>query len=496
MIKIKSLSKTYKLEDVTFDALKNINLEIGQGEFVIVLGQSGCGKSTLLNIIGGMDIPTSGSVEVAGRNLASLKTDQLARYRREKIGMIFQKFNLVNDATVIENVRMPLKFSGRSDKEETRIAKEALEIVGLTNKTKSLPKKLSGGQQQRVAIARALVNSPEILLCDEPTGNLDSKTGEEIIELLSDLNKKWQTVIMVTHNEAYTKYADRVIRMLDGEIISQKSSGKPKPVAKVSDSKKGKNISLLSQLKMAVKNLKRRKLRFILTSFGIAIGAMAVVILVSFGAGLQKEVNDQLKASSQVEEITVAGEKVSEVSFSVGTDFTKTDKKPLNDSTISMLEKLPNVEAVYVEAALNGELRSGDKKAKLYLQGMMPLKYVKDSDKEKVKYGNFFTADDENGIILPYGQAVALGFDDPANSIGKEVTVSSRGQDFKTKIIGVIGKDEKFAFNTFVPGKVAENWLKVVKAENLKNENPDLYDEVIARASDPGKVPELSLIHI
>lgn len=143
MIEIKNLSKTYKLEDVTFDALKNIDLEIKRGEFVLILGQSGCGKSTLLNIIGGMDNPSSGIVEVDGKNLANFKSDQLARYRREKVGMIFQKFNLVNDASVIENVKLPLKFAGRSEKDETEIAKETLKIVGLTSKIKSLPKKLS-----------------------------------------------------------------------------------------------------------------------------------------------------------------------------------------------------------------------------------------------------------------------------------------------------------------------------------------------------------------
>jgi len=491
MIEIKNLKKIYKIDNQDFEALSGIDLSINAGEFVVILGQSGCGKSTLLNILGGMDAPTSGSIKVNSRDLSSEKPDRLAKYRREEVGMIFQKFNLINDATVLENVKMPLKFSGQSQRTQTKIAMEVLESVGLREKAKSLPKKLSGGQQQRVAIARALINNPQVLLCDEPTGNLDSKTGEEILALLKKLNSQGRTIIMVTHNETYEKFADKVIKMLDGKIISQKTNAVKKSENKIENHLTDKNIGFRSRFSIAIKNLKRRKLRFFLTSFGITIGAMAIVILVSFGAGLQKEVDDQLKAYSQVEEVTVTGEKVNEVSFSVGTDFAKTEKKNLNDSTISDLEKMPNIESVYTEANLYGELIYNDKAANLYIQGLPPLKYVKQETKDKVEYGNFLTSDDENGVVVPYGQAVALGFNNPKDAAGKEVKIKVDGKEFTTKIVGVLGQNEKFAYYTLASNKTALDWFKQTKEEELKKDNPDIYNSIIARAGDTSKVSDV-----
>ena len=493
MIEIKNLKKTYKIEDQDFEALSSINLSINSGEFVVVLGQSGCGKSTLLNILGGMDVPTSGSVKVNNRDLSSEKPDQLAKYRREEVGMIFQKFNLINDATVLENVKMPLKFSGQNQKMQTKIAMDVLESVGLTEKAKSLPKKLSGGQQQRVAIARALVNNPQILLCDEPTGNLDSKTGQEIIELLKKLNDDGHTIIMVTHNEAYEKYADKVVKMLDGAIISEKNAKSKLTENKVERNFNIKNINSRSRFSIALKNLKRRKLRFFLTSFGIAIGAMAIVVLVSFGAGLQREVTDELKSYSQVEEINVTGEKRDVVNFSVGTDFAKTETKDLNDATIADLEKIANVEAVYPDISISGEMIYEDKTSIAYGQGLPPLKYVKQTTKDKVKYGSFVTSDDENGVVIPHGQAVALGFSDPTKAIGAEVTIKSKEDDkeFKTKIVGVLGEDEKFSYYTYIPMKTANDWFKQIKTAELAKTSPNLYNAIIVRANDTSKVAEI-----
>ncbi len=493
MIEIKSLSKSYLTEDTNFMALSEVNLKIEGGEFVVILGQSGCGKSTLLNILGGMDKPSDGQVLIDGHDLAKKRNDQLAKYRREEVGMIFQKFNLINDASVLENVKMPLKFSGKSDKEQTEIAKKVLASVGLSEKIKSLPKKLSGGQQQRVAIARALVNSPKILLCDEPTGNLDSKTGEEIINLLVDLNRQGYTIVMVTHNEAYAKNAHRVVKMLDGEIISDELNSKLTLPEEASSRKTSKNISYKTTFGLATKNLKRRKLRFFLTSFGIAIGAMAIVILVSFGAGLQKEVMSQLESVSQVEEISVTGEKIDSINFSVGTDFAKKQKKNLNDATVAELEKISNVEAVYPETSIYGEMINGDKLSVAYGTGLTPIKYVKQEMKDKVKFGRFTENDDENGVVIPYGQAVALGFDNPADSIGKEVKIKANGGDkeFTTKIIGVFGQDEKFVYNTLIPQKTALNWYKEIKADELKKSDPSLYNSITVRANDTSKVSEI-----
>lgn len=495
MITINNLNKSYKSDDIDLQALDNINLNIQSGEFVIIIGQSGCGKSTLLNLLGGMDIPNTGFIEVDKHKLLKKNSDKLAKYRREEVGMIFQKFNLINDATVLENVKLPLKFSGKSEKEQTKIAKEILEKVGLTSKIKSLPKKLSGGQQQRVAIARALVNYPKILLCDEPTGNLDSKTGEDIMSLLHTLNEQGITIIMVTHNQDYTKYANRVIKMLDGKIISDDKNKTKLPSVKF-EKKSTKNISPKAKIALVFKNLRRRKLRFFLTSFGIAIGAMAIVILVSFGAGLKREVLNQLESASQAEEITVTGTKNNEFNFSGGVDFVKKNSKELNDETIINLKEINGVEDVYPIISFSGEMLYKDKTSVFYGEAISPIKYIKQKNKNKITYGTYLQKDDENGVIIPFGQAIALGFNNPQDSIGKEVIIKSKTKDieFKSIIIGVINKDENNAYSTLIPYQTATNWLKQIKTDELKKDIPDIYAALTVRAVDTSKVSTIKQV--
>lgn len=491
MIEIKNVSKIYNFDEVELKALNKINLNIERGEFVVILGQSGCGKSTLLNILGGMDKPTEGEVIVEGKNLALKKTDGLARYRREKIGMIFQKFNLINDMSIIENIMIPLKFSGMSEKKQQKIAMEMLKKVGLGNRAKSLPSKLSGGQQQRVAIARALVNNPEILLCDEPTGNLDSKTGDEIISLLQELNREGHTVIMVTHNQDYGKFADRVVRMLDGDIIENSIKKVKKEQARF-ESSQTKTINQISRFRLAVKNLKRRKLRFFLTSFGVAIGAMAIVILVSFGAGLQQESNKQLKDFSQVEEINVTGEKSADVTFQVGVEFAKGTKKTLNDQTIADLKAVPNVADVYTTPNLSGEMKYNDKTSIVYGEGLRPLQYVKDETKNKINFGSFISSDDDKSVVIPFAQAEALGFSNPQEIIGKTVKINVENKkDYDVVIIGVYGKNEKMSYATYFSNKFADSIFRDIKAEELAKPDPSLYDSITVRAKDSASVTDI-----
>jgi len=197
-------------------ALKNINLSINKGEFVAIIGPSGSGKSTLLNIIGGLDRPSEGKVYVDGQDIFKLNDARISKYRNKKIGFVFQFFYLEPTYTVLENVMLPLIFS-KSNSRELK-AKEAIEKVGLTHKIGNKGNELSGGERQRVAIARAIVNNPSLLLCDEPTGNLDSKTGISIMNLLKTLNKEGKTIVLVTHNLEYLSFVDRVIKIKDGEL--------------------------------------------------------------------------------------------------------------------------------------------------------------------------------------------------------------------------------------------------------------------------------------
>lgn len=220
MIEMKNVSKIYNMGKEKVIALDDVSLKINKGEFVAIVGPSGSGKSTLMHIVGGLDSPTNGHISIEGNDISKLKDKKLSKYRNEKIGFVFQAFNLENSQTALENVMMPLIFAGVSKKERKERAKKALEIVGLSNLEKHKPNEMSGGQRQRVSIARALVNNPQIVFADEPTGNLDSKSGESIMSLFHEINDNGFTVIMVTHNPEEANRAKRVIEIKDGRIIS------------------------------------------------------------------------------------------------------------------------------------------------------------------------------------------------------------------------------------------------------------------------------------
>lgn len=219
LIELQDLSKLYGFGDATTVALDEVNLSIQKGEFVAVMGPSGSGKSTLMNIIGLLDRPTHGNYSLSGRQVARLRTNQRARNRRDKIGFIFQSFNLLPRMTAIENVALPLAYKGMTQGRRLKRASLLMERVGLQDREYYLPRQLSGGQAQRVAIARALVTSPDVLIADEPTGNLDSASSRLVMELLSELHQSGHTIIMVTHNPELTRYANRVVYMQDGAIV-------------------------------------------------------------------------------------------------------------------------------------------------------------------------------------------------------------------------------------------------------------------------------------
>lgn len=218
LIEIRKVSKIYNSGEEAVNALSEVDLDIEEGEFVSVMGPSGSGKSTLLTILGGLNHPTQGEVIVDEIPIYKLPLEKLADFRREFLGFVFQSFQLIPYLTVIENVMLPLSITNKSNQEQKRVAQEIIEKIGLKGKEKRLPDQLSGGEQERVAIARALVNSPPILLADEPTGNLDSKTGKEIMELFKSLNHEGQTIVMVTHNPENTKFSTRTIFLKDGRI--------------------------------------------------------------------------------------------------------------------------------------------------------------------------------------------------------------------------------------------------------------------------------------
>ena len=224
LIRLEGLGKVFYTDEVETHALSDIHLEIKKGEYVAISGPSGCGKSTLLSILGLLDSPTSGAYNLNGQTVQDLGAAQRARIRNREIGFIFQSFNLIGDLSVYENVELPLTYRGMRAAERKERSMKALERVGMGHRAKHLPSQLSGGQQQRVAVARALVGEPSILLADEPTGNLDSRNGEAVMELLRDLHRSGSTICMVTHDNRFSRHAERSVHLFDGRVVSEEEA--------------------------------------------------------------------------------------------------------------------------------------------------------------------------------------------------------------------------------------------------------------------------------
>ncbi len=220
MIKIQNICKVFRTDEIETTALDNVNFEIKDGEFVAIMGPSGCGKSTLLNILGLLDNPTSGSYELLGQEVGQLKEKDRTKFRKGNIGFVFQSFNLIDELNVYENIELPLRYMDYSAAERREKVEAVMKRMSISHRAKHFPQQLSGGQQQRVAIARAVVANPKLLLADEPTGNLDSKNGKEVMDLLSELNREGTTIVMVTHSQRDAAIAQRTIDLFDGQIVS------------------------------------------------------------------------------------------------------------------------------------------------------------------------------------------------------------------------------------------------------------------------------------
>jgi putative ABC transport system ATP-binding protein len=221
MIRTVGLRKLYTTEEVETTALDNVNMEVGEGEFVAIMGPSGCGKSTLLNLLGLLDTPSEGEYWILGHEVSKYRERQRANVRKANIGFVFQSFNLIDELTVYENVELPLLYLGMSSRDRKIRVNEVLDHMAISHRAKHFPQQLSGGQQQRVAVARAVIARPRLILADEPTGNLDSRHGEEVMDMLTELNEAGTTVIMVTHAPAYAEYSHRIVHLFDGKIVSE-----------------------------------------------------------------------------------------------------------------------------------------------------------------------------------------------------------------------------------------------------------------------------------
>lgn len=355
LLEAKNINKYYKLKDgEKFHVLDNINLAFNTGELVAIIGESGSGKSTLMNLIGGLDSDYTGELFVNGKDIRNLRRKELARYRKNQVGFIFQSFNLIGHLSVLDNVTIAMTLSNVRKKERIKHAKEILTELGLEKHINKKPNQLSGGQKQRVAIARALINDPEIIIADEPTGSLDSKTTMQVLEIMKDIAKRGKLVIMVTHSEKVASASSRIVKISDGKIIDNKEMLKLEKIniieEKTNLDKRQQNLNIISSIKLALINMKEKFSRNILVSIGSSIGIMSIILMLSLGNGVKTYFNNTM--SSYVNPLVIEVNMPSQDDETVDLDVATIQKPDVNtqksfeETDIDNLSKIKNVSSV------------------------------------------------------------------------------------------------------------------------------------------------------
>ncbi len=438
MIKLTKIYRIYETGNVKVPALQNINLEINEGEFLAIMGHSGSGKSTMLNILGMLDKPTSGSFKLFGREITSFNEDELSLLRNRIAGFVFQQFYLLPRVTVKENVQLPFLYS--CQKEGAEAIEDNIGKVNLQHRIGHISNELSGGEQQRVAIARALACGPYIIFADEPTGNLDTKTSDEIISILEDLNKQGKTVVIVTHEEEVASRANRIIRMRDGEIISDtlKKKGKKKNpnkdgtnlenILSDTDRRIGKR-EVVNFVKQAVGSVVSHKLRSFLSILGILIGVMAVITILAIGSGAKEDISTRLSSlGSNLLKIMPGAARSHGVSYSSGTALNLT----LEDS--SAIQKLPEVNRVSPNIFGAAQLVYRNKNWNTRIQGAGP--FYAEITASQPMLGVFF---DENDVrirkrVAVIGPTIVRELFDNTDPVGSTIKINKS----KYRVIGVL----------------------------------------------------------
>ncbi|WP_096017915.1 MacB family efflux pump subunit [Campylobacter lanienae] len=489
MIRLDNIRKSFKVGDTQTEVLKGINLEIKKGEFVAIIGQSGSGKSTLMNILGCLDTPTSGKYELDGKDISKFNKDELSYLRLKKFGFIFQRYNLLSSNDSKNNVALPGIYAGMDRDERLARAKELLSKLGLEAKFDTMPNHLSGGQQQRVSIARALMNGGEILLCDEPTGALDSASGVMVMEILKDLHKDGHTIIIVTHDKDIASWANRIIEIKDGNIINDivKSDERyiknPENIAIKSNFKAFKD-RFIESFVMSVSAIKSHKLRSFLTMLGIIIGIASVICVVALAKGSEQKILANINSMG-----------TNTITLMLGKNFGDRNAKKLKDFSIEsykMLESLSFIDYATPRINSAGLLTYGNKNVDASLRsGSENLLSVSGVS---IISGRDFDADDlrfsrSNIIIDNLAQKELFDGVDP---IGK--TVIFNKQPFT--IIGVGYKDSgSFGadnITVYLPYTTAAN--KLTGVQNIRSIIVKINDQINAQVAESGIIEAMSSI--
>ncbi len=397
VLRLEEVQRIYQRGEERVAALDGVTLSFKRGTFVVVLGPSGGGKSTLLHLLGGMDRPDKGRVLARGRDIAQLRSDQMAAYRRGEVGFVFQSFHLLPGRTTLENVELPMLLAGVPPEERRRRALFLLDRVGLSDRAQHRPNQLSGGQAQRVAIARALAMNPPILLADEPTGNLDSASGQEVTRLLVSLaHDDGRTVVVVTHNPDFEPLADRVIRVRDGKVVSDESGkgaeprageetpgvsgilgagavsgARDEPRPDGSPSLRLRTVPFPVLVGQALMSARRRLGRAVLTGLGVAIGIAAMVLLVGLGAGLETGVVSSITSLGPLTSISVSPQAVTRGGGAFGA-LTSGPATPINAKSLKAFSRLPGVRGVYASPTLVGTMTETTRSAEAVIEPMPP----------------------------------------------------------------------------------------------------------------------------
>jgi ABC-type lipoprotein export system ATPase subunit/ABC-type lipoprotein release transport system permease subunit len=408
-LRVDDVRREFKSGDVSVSALENVSFEVAPGEFVAITGPSGGGKSTLLALLGGLDKPSSGRVYAAGAPLDQVGRLQLDDYRLQRVGIIFQTFNLVPSLSAEDNVALPMVLAGVPPAERRQRAKRLLELVGLGHRGKLRPGRLSGGEQQRVAVARALANRPGVILADEPTGNLDSSRGAEVLDLLQELNRQGATVVLVTHDPEVARRADRAIRLRDGRVVGGPQS--PRRTSRAPEQlDQPQRLTRADAFKLGLQSTGRRPLRTAITAAGVAVGIGVMSMILSLASGLQRQVIDTVSGDTTIQQVQIHGA------------LPGGKPRPLNTETLYTLQGMASVKLAWAQTIVGGTLSADGSKAQPFPAAVVGLPVARSGSPKAdiLMAGRLPSSDSADEIVLTTDQVRKLGWT-PEDTIGKKV---------------------------------------------------------------------------